>query len=264
MKNTIILHAIGSVGDDLIERAASVKKTVRGKTVPWFKWAVPAAACLAAVIAGTIILSRLPNLIDDPDINYPAISSIEPAVDDSPVYNPDMSGGDIGGGNDISYRYFPIAENTYVATQVVGQEAADDWYVNYYLSQPPLEAIALPALYQMINAFGISKDDLIRENENHIGSPNHLYEYVIDALYQEEALMMYLLRHPLALYFDGEIYTYYEMRGNLLEAVQNIPSDVKAEYFALIEAKSEADETLKELKDNIDAFWQSYETGIYP
>jgi len=116
----------------------------------------------------------------------------------------------------------------------------------------------------MINAFGISKDDLIRENEKHIGKSGHLDEYVIDALYQEEALMMYLLRHPLALYFDGEIYTYYEMRGNLLEAVQNIPSDVKAEYFALIEAKSEADETLKELKDNIDAFWQSYETGIYP
>jgi len=264
VKNTIILHAIGSVGDDLIERAASVKKTVRGKTVPWFKWAVPAAACLAAVIAGTIILSRLPNLIDDPDINYPAISSIEPAVDDSPVYNPDMSGGDIGGGNDISYRYFPIAENTYVATQVVGQEAADDWYVNYYLSQPPLEAIALPALYQMINAFGINKDDLVLENEKHIGSSNYLDEYVIYALYQEEALMMYLLRHPLALYFDGEIYTYYQMRGNTDETVQSIPAEVKAEFFALVETRSEADEALRELKENIDAFWISIETGTFP
>ena len=256
MNNTKLLYAIGGVGDDLIERAASMNKTIRKKTATWFKWAVPAAACLAVVIIGTMIMSRLPAVIDDPIVNNP------------PVYNPN-----IGGVNEISYRYFPIAENIYVASQIVGHETSEDWYVNVYLSLSPEEAIQLPTLYQMINAFGISKNDLIRENENYIGSSNHLDEYVIDALYQEEALMMYLLRHPLALYFDGEIYTYYQMRGSIVVSIfdfmtpdplDHIPADVKDEYFAIAEERSNADERLRELKENTDAFWQSFETGVFP
>ena len=176
------------------------------------------------------------------------------------VLNPNIG----NAGNEISYRYFPLVEDIYMVSQIVGQQASDDWYFNVYYKQLTEDIIKLPALYQMINHFGISKERLVRENENYIGALYHLDDYIINALYQEEALMMELLKHPLALYFDGEIYTYYEMRGNLIEAVQNIPSDVKAEYFALIEAKSETDETLRELKENIDAFWQSYETGIYP
>ena len=294
MSNTALLRAIGGVGDDLIERAAPINKAVRSKTVPWtmpwFKWAVPAAACLALVIIGAIVMSRLPAVIDYPFAYDPTVSPTEPALvsptaspsepalvsptispsagaSDPPAYNPNIG----GGGNDISHRFFPTAENIYVASQIVGQDAGENWYVDVYLSMPPEEAIALPALYQMIIAFGISKEELIRENENHIGTPNHLDEYVINALYKEEALMMYLLRHPLALFFDGEIYTYYQMRGSLVvsdvfitEPLDHIPADVKDEYFALVEARSEADETLRELKESIDAFWQGFETEIHP
>ena len=274
MSNTTLLHAIGGVGDDLIERAASTSKTVHKKTVLWFKWAVPVAACLAVVIIGTMTINRLPAVIDDPIADNPVdttatTSPPESARDNPPVYNPNIG----GGGTEVSYRYFPIAEDIYVASQIVGQEAGNDWYVDVYLSKQPEEAIALPALYQMISYFGISKEELVRENENHIGSTNHLDEYVIDALYREEALMMYLLRHPLALYFDGEIYTYYQMRGSITISVfdfmtpdplDHIPADVKDEYFTIIEERCEADETLRELKENIDAFWQSFETEVFP
>ena len=271
----MIIRAIGGVGDDLILRAAPKGTAAKTSAPSWPTWAVPIAACLMVGIIVTVIMHHLHDDVDRPIAYTPPSStttsavdsdpSIDtaPAADADPVYNPNIG----GGGYEISYRFFPMAENLFVASQIVGQEAYDDWYVNVYLNQSPEERVRLPALYQIINAFDISMEDLIRENESYTGSDYYLDEYVVDALYRDEALMMYLLRHPLTLYFDGEIYTYYEVRGFATGGIQltpshesmwNLPSEVYEEYFDRIESIGETNEDFRDIIENIDAFWETH------
>jgi len=65
MNNTLIIHAIGSIDDELIERAAPKNKkrttsksnTAKKRKPLWSKWAVPAAACLVLAVAIILPLS---------------------------------------------------------------------------------------------------------------------------------------------------------------------------------------------------------------
>ena len=50
MSNMKILHAIGGIDDEFIERA-SQKNTVKRRAIPlWLKWAAPVAACLVVAV----------------------------------------------------------------------------------------------------------------------------------------------------------------------------------------------------------------------
>ena len=60
MKNNKIIRAIGGIDDELIERAAPQNKKANNKITPWFKWALPIAACfiLMAVITIPVIFKN--------------------------------------------------------------------------------------------------------------------------------------------------------------------------------------------------------------
>ena len=56
MKNTMLLRAVGDVGDDLIERAAPKARAAQIKKKIWLRWAIPVAACLAITLIVTLPL----------------------------------------------------------------------------------------------------------------------------------------------------------------------------------------------------------------
>ena len=73
MIDTRLLRAIGGVDDDLIERASQKNDTTKHvniKRSPWLRWAVPAAACFAAVAIAlpTMLNSNAPNNPDNPGV----------------------------------------------------------------------------------------------------------------------------------------------------------------------------------------------------
>jgi len=93
----------------------------------------------------------------------------------------------------------------------------DDWVNNVYLKKSKEEQNALPTLAQAVIELAIPPDDFkaINDARRKRGSGMVLDDKVIDALYAEEAVMKEKLVHPLALYANGEVYSWNEVRALL-------------------------------------------------
>lgn len=257
MKVKDLLFAIGNVSPEYIEDASPDKEiTVRRVSVKW----VSLAACLCLVtIIGILAYPKAkppievppePPVIetptDPPIVENPIVPEVENPYT-PPENTPVSSGADITppaiGGSDptFSRKYIDEVYNIYICDEIVGREASDKWVNEVFLKLSPEEQEALPNVYMMIVAFDISKEALERKNKELGG--DELQQSTIDALYLEDVEeIKRALKNPLALYYDGEIYTFDELRAKRNE---DIPSDVLSEYFDFIESVSEENGTLK-------------------
>ena len=162
------------------------------------------------------------------------------------------------GGSDYSFlrKYIDEVYNIQVASEVVGKEACDEWVDNVFLKKSAEEQEALPPIYQMIVDLEISKEDLIKKNNENDGI--YLTAETIDALYLEDIEeVKKALMSPLALYHEGEIYVFEELSKNTSKAV-DIPTEILDEYFDYIETVCEQEGTIKYMQEEIDNTRMAY------
>ena len=162
------------------------------------------------------------------------------------------------GGSDYSFlrKYIDEVYNIQVASEVVGKEACDEWVDNVFLKKSAEEQEAIPPIYQMIVDLEISKEDLIKKNNENDGI--YLTAETIDALYLEDIEeVKKALMSPLALYHEGEIYVFEELSKNTSEAV-DIPTEILDEYFDYIETVCEQEGIIKYMQEEIDNTRMAY------
>jgi len=142
---------------------------------------------------------------------------------------------------DISYNVAYLAGVYKDEISILPEGALNRWEEEVFLKQSEEDQNGLPTMYQAIQGLKISKEDLIALNDNRkelceeFGYPDEMIlpdEY-IDALYLPEEEMKKALLNPLALYYEGEIYTwealYHKDTGDAL--LKEIPDSVMDEYI---------------------------------
>ncbi len=252
-----LLLAIGNVSPEYIEEA-SPDKEIKAKRLS-VKWvSLAACICLVAIIGILAYPKAKPPIevppeppvietpTDPPIVENPIIPEAEKPYT-PPENTPVSSGADITppaiGGSDptFSRKYIDEVYNLYICDEIVGREVGDKWVNEVFLKLSPAEQEALPNVYMMIVDLGISKEALEKKNRELGG--DELQQSTIDALYLEDVSeIKKALKNPLALYYDGEIYTFDELRAN---KYPHIPTDLLAEYFDGIERYCDENGTLK-------------------
>lgn len=151
----------------------------------------------------------------------------------------------------LKRKYIDKVYNIYLAAEIVGSEAEDEWVNNVYLAQSPEEQEDPPTLYQIIRDLNISEEDFRKENEKYIEYPGMYFsDEIISALYQDEAEMKKLLVNPYALYYDNEIYTYDGLAENPSLAA-DIPPEVIDGYFDFLEELCEEEGLTKYMMSDL-------------
>ncbi len=139
----------------------------------------------------------------------------------------------IGGEDSLNRRYVDEAYGIYCCIEIVGNEKVDEWVNGVYLNDYCKQEFRLPDLYLAVRDLGITKDMLLDYNEKCLEknpqSKMAIPEYVIDALYLEnERDVVKALASPLACYYGGRVYSFYEMASG--EA--DVPERILAEYIS--------------------------------
>ena len=166
------------------------------------------------------------------------------------------------GGSDYSFlrKYIDEVYNIHLASVVVGREACQEWVDNVFLKKSAEEQEALPTIYQIIVDLEISKEDLIKKNNEKGGI--YLSTETIDALYLEDIEeVKKALMSPLALYHEGEIYVFEELSKNTSKAV-DIPTEILDEYFDYIETVCEQEGIIKYMQEEIDNTRMAYGIAV--
>lgn len=156
------------------------------------------------------------------------------------------------GGGDYAFlrKYIDEVYNIHLASEIVGREACQKWVDNVLLKKSAEEQEAIPPIYQIIVDLKISKEDLIKKNNEKGGI--YLSAETIEALYEEDIeTMKKSLMSPLALYQDGEIYTFDDL-SKKTRMVVNIPTETLDKYFDYIETVCEQNGLLKYMQESID------------
>ena len=166
------------------------------------------------------------------------------------------------GGSDYSFlrKYIDEVYNIHLASLVVGREACQEWVDNVFLKKSAQEQEAIPPIYQIIVDLEISKEDLIKKNNEKGGI--YLSTETIDALYLEDIEeVKKALMSPLALYHEGEIYVFEELSKNTSKAV-DIPTEILDEYFDYIETVCEQEGIIKYMQEEIDNTRMAYGIAV--
>lgn len=99
----------------------------------------------------------------------------------------------------------------------------------------PKEQEAIPVMYQAVHELGISKNQLkaLNDSRKELGQYMILSDEYINSLYiQDDSDMKQALVNPRALYYDGEIYTWYELSTEATASViSQIPQNVMNDYI---------------------------------
>jgi len=171
------------------------------------------------------------------------------------------------GGSDYAFsrKYIDKVYDIYLASQIVGQEAREEWVNNVLLAKSPSEQVEIPPLYQMIHDLNIPKEDFIAKNAENIDTPGMYFsEDIISALYLDDVEeMKKQLVNPLALYYDGDIYTFDELsQSQNARTAANIPADVMSNYLGYIELVCEENGIIKYMQEDIDRVQNTYQLAV--
>lgn len=233
MKADTLRRAIGGISGELIEAADRTPIAASPKTFPVRRAAAAAAA--ACVLIAVLIIPGLfrkygPAAVPDsenPDSDISGIGSRPeedlPADDRFLLIDEALRKEDgIGGGwflfsreyQDITYDIAYLEHLYHGEIEAVDPDALNDWVSNVFLKKSTEEQNALPTMYQAVRDLGITKEKLIEVNESRkaLGTEMILTDEYIDALYLEESEMKKQLIHPLALLYEGTIYTWETIR----------------------------------------------------
>lgn len=140
------------------------------------------------------------------------------------------------GGSDMSFsrKFVDEVYNIQIASEIVGREECDKWVNEVYFKKTDEERDATPDLYQIVTELSISKEDMLRRNNEYKEmGVDYIADYIIDALYEDEETMKLLLMNPLALYYNKEIYTFDELIDE--ETSIEIPKSIIEEYINRLE-----------------------------
>lgn len=140
------------------------------------------------------------------------------------------------GGSDMSFsrKFIDDVYNIQIASEIVGREECDKWVNEVYFKKTDEERDATPDLYQIVTELSISKEDMLRRNNEYKEmGVDYIPDYIIDALYEDEETMKLLLMNPLALYYNNEIYTFDELVDE--KTTIEIPRNVIEEYINCLE-----------------------------
>lgn len=167
------------------------------------------------------------------------------AVDKMTLINSALNEKDAMGGDNyaLNRKYFDETYNIAYLDKVYDGEleilpdgTLDDWIENTFLKKSPKEQEAIPVMYQAVHELGISKDQLeaLNDSRKELGQYMILSDEYINSLYiQDDADMKQALVNPRALYYDGEIYTWYELSTEATTAsvISQIPQNVMNDYI---------------------------------
>ncbi len=252
MKDKNLLWAMGKISPEYIEEASLDKK--RRSLKMSMKW-LPLAACVCLIaIVGILALPEVQKPakapVQTPIVPEPPIDVEKPFIPTENQDPPVASGVDITpvdpppiGGSDTSFsrEYIDEVYNLVVCDEAVGREVGDKWVNEVFLKLSPEEMDAVPNVYMMIVDLNIPREALEEANRRLGG--DELQQSTIDALYCGDVEeMKKALKNPLALYYDGNIYTFDKVRA---KKYTEIPTNVLAEYFDFIESECDKNGTLK-------------------
>jgi hypothetical protein len=146
------------------------------------------------------------------------------------------------GGDDIFNRsYIDVVYNVWYATEIVGTDIIDEWKQEVYFKQDLDTISKLPTLYQAIRDLSIPKKDFLELNASFREKGIEwmmIPGYVLEALYLgDENAMKKILIHPLAFYYNGDVYTIDELRTMSAKEIKNtgIPKKDLEEFTDKIE-----------------------------
>ena len=117
----------------------------------------------------------------------------------------------------------------------------------------------------MIHDLNISKEDFIAKNAENIDSPGMYFsEDIISALYLDDIEEMEKqLVNPLALYYDGDIYTFDELsQSQNARKAAKIPADVMNNYLGYIELVCEENGIMKYMQEDINRVKNTYQLAV--
>lgn len=163
-----------------------------------------------------------------------------------------------GGVYDPIYRrYVDEVYDIYPIGKIVGDEELDEWVQNVYLAQTAEAMDSQLALYQAVKYFDLKKEALYAYNStiDDDYSAMRIPEFVIEALYFDEADMKRQVAGVASLYYNGEVYSFDEVSRGATGVPDDIIRDYAAEiepilrdYFTESEYKKEYSKTIEALK----------------
>ncbi len=203
---------------------------------------------VATNVSETAVLEDVEANVSETTVSEEAAESSEDTYAEAPAV----------GGSDYTFlrKYIDEVYNIHLASEVVGREACQEWVDNVLLKKSAEEQEAIPPIYQIIVDLEISKEDLIKKNNENDGI--YLSTETIDALYLEDIEeVKKALMSPLALYHEGEIYVFEELSKNTSAGV-DIPTEILKEYFDYIQTVCEQEGIIKYMQEEIDNTRMAY------
>ena len=285
MKKEELFDILGDISEQYIKEARLTKK--KNGTLMWLGWGA-IAACIALLILGISMIGDFSPVEED---NTPTMESLfvenngesetiqnngeseiiqrneenetlqnigaSEVTENNEDENRDYEPPAVGGGDFMFLRkYIDEVYNIQLASEVVGREACQEWVDNVFLKKSAEEQEGIPPIYQIIVDLGISKEDLIKKNNENDGI--YLSDETIDALYQEDIEeVKKALMSPYSLYHEGEIYTFDELCADANLGV-DIPAETLDAYFDYIKKVCEQEGMLKYMQETIDNVRKAY------
>lgn len=151
-------------------------------------------------------------------------------------------------GDLLSRKYLNVTYEIYCCNKIVGDEAVDRWVNDVYLKKSEEEREASPALYQAVTELNIERSQIEAYNSNEkLNGGLTVPAVILDAIYDMEFdEMKKELANPLALYYEGEVYTVYELKQVEEEGKISVPKETLHSFAqnakaTLIEEVGESD-----------------------
>jgi len=288
MKEIRVLEVMNYIDPDLIKKAGEYKSTThRGRDRRFLRWGAMAASfalVVTAVLAVPSLREGFLGVISPSETVQ--TEGTEPPVTE--VYSGSFSNADeafkesgaVGGSSTLLSRKF-IDETYNLAylrpayrgeRELVSEEELDRWITEVYLKKEEEARASLPDIYQAIRELGIPKEELeeVNRSRQERGSDMVLPWAVIDALYMPPEEACLALINPLALYYNGHIYTWVDVRrivdGEMQDSVST--ESVECESIPGVVIHSYVDQTVRYCIDNmlisenvISRYFDQYEYG---
>jgi len=189
-------------------------------------------------------LDYMPYYHDSTPIEYDN-SVIDPDVDDSGEL-------DYGGWIDFfDLRFRERSGDIHYATVIKGDDIVEIWVEEVFLKLSDEEMDSIPVLYRIIRDLNISKHEFVAlSNEFYAMSAYEMSfpPYMIDALFNDDiADMKSALVHPDAFFYNGEIYTWTQVRTALH---QGTVSELNLPQYAFINFANERLADFNQIQDD--------------
>ncbi|NLE14079.1 MAG: hypothetical protein GX628_10450 [Clostridiales bacterium] len=188
------------------------------------------------------------STVDSKNVASRVDNSIEPSSDDIEIKFANaivllQDNGAFGGGSylfnreykDETYNIAYLSRICRGEFSILPEGTLDRWVNDVFLKQSEEIQNSLPTMYQAIRDLNIHKEDLIALNESRkqLGSKMIMSDEYINALYMPEIEMKQELVNPLALYYEGEVFTLEKLNDISSEKSVSkvIPVSVMNEYI---------------------------------